>query len=181
MLACVEIFLIFIILRVFSVFCANPWVYWLLTHFMPLISFETPWKGGYQEISGMKWVNNQYTQGIPKEISGMKWVKYSITFYIGTMKNKDIHSGDNLAKASEKEFKTVITLKLFQNNVSPIYFWSRYYLFFNHLSQRISIKNNLHYWRVTKWWTAKKNCWRNLCFSKFLSNLSNAIFQDCSE
>ena len=33
---------------------------WLLNHFMPLISFDTPWK--------------QKTRGVSKEISGRKWV-----------------------------------------------------------------------------------------------------------
>ena len=35
-----------------------------LTHFMSLISFDTPpFQGVSKEISGMKWANNQYTQG----------------------------------------------------------------------------------------------------------------------
>lgn len=92
------------------------------------------------------------------------------------MKNKDINGGDNLAWASEKEFKTTITIKLFQSSVYLIYFWSRY-LFIIHLSQCLSIKNNLCYFRVTKWRTAEKSCWRNQCFS---FSVLSWTFKSCS-
>ena len=60
-------------------------IIWYLTRFMPLISFDTPWK--HQKTFGF--------QGVSKEISGMKWVnkfilpkmfaEFFVTFSTGFM------------------------------------------------------------------------------------------------
>ena len=39
-----------------------------LTHFMPMVSFYTPWKYQTPEVS-------RYFPGVWKETSGMKWLK----------------------------------------------------------------------------------------------------------